>query len=123
MHVTTQIGNNSLDGLIAEEGATGTPTPGVQGSLYVPNQEDADTVISYLPRGKTGNEIAQPFHTGMLVHPDWAMLAKQKSITIETGRELLLQTDVSVGRHVYGAKSFYPELGVLIHSQGIAPVS
>lgn len=120
VHVTTQISNNSLDGLIVEEGATGSPTPGVQGSLYVPNQEDPGTTITYLPRGKTGSEVLQPFQTGMLVHPDWSMLAKQKNITIETDRVVQLQADISVGRHVYGGKSFYPELAVLLHSQGVA---
>ena len=123
VHVTTQISNNSLDGLIVEEGAIGQPTPGVQGSFYVPDQEDASTPLTFLPRGKTGSELAQPFQTGMLVHPDWSMVAVQKNITIENDRSVLLQTDFSVGRHVYGVKSFYPELAVLIHSQGIAPAA
>lgn len=120
VHVTTQISNNSLDGLLVEEGATPAPTPGVAGSYYLPDQEDAGTTLTLLPRGKTGAEVAQPFQTGMLCHPNWAMLVKQKDITIEKSREVLLQADIAVARHVYGAKSFYPELAVLIHSQGVA---
>jgi len=120
VHVTTSIANNSLTGLIEEEGATGAPTPGVTGSAYLPDQEDVGTTITYLPQGKTGSETAQPFQTGMLVHPRWAILAKQKDVTVEQDRLITHQINAVVTRQVFGAKTFYPNEAVLIHSRGVA---
>jgi hypothetical protein len=116
VHVTTQITNNTLDGYRNGEGAPGEPTPGVTGSPYVPTQEDVTP--TFLNRGQTGSEVANPFQTGMLVHPDWAVLLKQQNIMVETSRETLLQLDAFVTTHVYGAKSFRRDHAVLLFTQG-----
>lgn len=116
VHVTTQITNNTLVGYRNGEGAPGEPTPGVIGSPYFPTQEDVAAVA--LNRGQTGSEVAQPFQTGMLVHPDWAVLLKQQNIMVETSRETLLQLDALVTTHVYGAKSFKRDHAVLLFSRG-----
>lgn len=118
VYVSTQISNNSLTGYIPADGAPGEPTPGVEGSYYLPDQEDPGTIITTLPRGKTGNEVAQPFHSGLLVHPDWCMLAKQQNVATESDRVIMYQADVVVSTHIYGAKSFYPELSVMFHTRG-----
>lgn len=116
VHITTQITNNRLDGYKNGEDAPGQPTPGVIGSPYLPTQ---DVIVGTgLPRGKTGNEVAQPFSTGMLVHPNWALLLKQKNITVEASREVLLQMDAMVTNQVYGTKLYEMDAAVLLHVQG-----
>lgn len=114
---STQIKNNTLTGYKNGEGATGEPTPGVAGSYYLPDQEDPGTVTT-LARGKTGAELTQPFQTGMLVHPDWAIMLRQQNITAEASRETLLQMDALVTTQVFGGKSFRRDHAVLIFSQG-----
>lgn len=116
VHCSTQISNNSLDGYISSEGALGEPTPGVIGSRYLPDQDPV--VGTGLPRGKTGSEVAQPFQTGMLVHPEWGVLLKQQNINVEASREVLLQMDALVTTQVYGAKLYRQDHAVLIHSRG-----
>lgn len=123
VHVTTQIGNNSLTGLIMEDGAEGMPTPGVLGSDYLPDQEDASTVVTTLPRGKTGAETTQPFMTGGLFHPRWVLFLQQKNITVTTSFENSLQMNLAVACQVYGGKSFYPNEAVLIHSRGTSIIT
>lgn len=116
VYVSTQITNNTLDGYIPREGASGLPTPGVIGSPYLPTQDSV--VGSGLPRGQTGSEVANPFQTGMLVHPEWACLLKQKNISVTKSFENLLQMDALVTRHIYGSKLYRTDHSVLIHSQG-----
>lgn len=123
VHITTQVTNNSLTGLIMEDGATGEPTPGVIGSQYLPDQEDADTVVTTLPLGKTGAEVAQPFMTGGLFHPRWAMFLQQKDVTVTPSWENAFQMNLIVSTQVYGGKSFYPGEAVLIHSRGSAVIA
>lgn len=116
VHVTTQITNNTLNGYINGEGATPEPTPGVAGSPYLPTQEAV--VGSGLPRGKSGSEVAQPFQTAMLVHPEWALMLKQRNLTVEQSRETLYQMDVLVTNQVYGCKTYRQDHCVMIHSRG-----
>lgn len=114
--VSNQIKNNSLDGYIPREGAAGQPTPGVVGSPYLPKQDAL--VGTGLARGKTGSEVAQPFQTGMLVHPEWGYLLKQKNFTVDSAWLTLYQTNALVTRQVYGSKLYRDDHAVLIFSQG-----
>lgn len=114
--VTNQITNNTLVGYISEEGAAGQPTPGVAGSPYLPTQESI--VGTGLERGKTGSEVAQPFQTGMLVHPDWSILIKQSNINATASFENLLQMEALVTTHTYGTKTYRQDHAVLLFTQG-----
>lgn len=111
---TNNMRINSLDGYHNGEGAPGQPTPGVLGSPYMPTQEPI--VGTGLPRGKTGNEVAQPFVSCLLCSKEWAMLAVQKNISTEYSRENLLQADALVCTHAYGARTYRSNEAVLIHT-------
>jgi len=114
---TTQIAANSLDGYVNGDGAVGEPTPGVVGSPYLPTQDSLVGLVSGgLPRGKTGNEVAQPFVTCMLVQKDWARIAMLKEPSSEMSRENLLQADAIVNTQIYGCKIYRPNHCVLIHT-------
>lgn len=114
---TTQIGANTLNGYVNGYGATGQPTPGVAGSPYLPTQDTPVGLASNgLPRGKTGNEVAQPFVTCMLVQKGWARLGMQKMPKSEMSRENLLQGDAIVNTHVYGCRVYRPDHCVLVHT-------
>lgn len=111
---TTNITMNSLTGYRNGEGALGQPTPGVQGSPYLPTQ---DVIIGTgLPRGQTGNEITAPFVSCLVCNREWARFAMQKNITTEYSRENLLQADALVTTHVYGSKTYRIDHAILIHT-------
>lgn len=116
--VTNQIVNNTLDGWSNEDDSTPQPTPGVAGSPYLPSQG----AVYPLPRGKTGNEVAQPFITALMCHKDWCVDSTPKgraSLRFTASFENLIQTNVIVGTHHYGAKCWKADThAVLIHSAG-----
>jgi hypothetical protein len=113
MH-TSNLKPNTLDGYHNGEGAPGQPTPGVIGSPYMPTQ---DAVVGTgLPRGKTGNEVAQPFVSCLMCSKEWAMLAVQKNISTEYSRENLLQADALVTTHAFGTRIRRANEAILIHS-------
>lgn len=109
---TAQIKRNGLDTYVNGEGAIPQPGPGVIGSPYMPTQ---DTVYG-LPRGQTGNEVANPFMTAMLAHKDWAYLCVQKNFQVESGRIVERLTDVLVTKQVYAAKLYRGTECVLLHT-------
>lgn len=112
--MTTQITYNTLTGYYNGEGAPGQPTPGVEGSPYLPTQ---DTIVGTgLPRGKTGNEVAQPFQTAIVCNREWAILAKQVNLNVEYGRLFQYKMDGVIYNQVYGAKLYRKEDVVLIHT-------
>lgn len=116
--VSNQIVNNTLDGWYNEDGSEPLPTPGVEGSPYLPSQGK----VYPLPRGKTGNEVAQPFITALMCHKDWCIdstPAGRASLKFTSSFENMLQTNLIVGTHHYGAKCWRADThAVLIHSAG-----
>lgn len=115
--VTNNIVNNTLDGWINEENSTPQPAPGVVGSPYLPTQGN----VYPLPRGKTGNEVAQPFITALMCHRDWCLDATPKGragLKFTASFENLLQTNLIVGTAHYGHKVWRTDHAVLLHSAG-----
>lgn len=113
--MTPQISNNNLTGYRNGAEAVPGPTPGVAGSEFLPTQ---DPITATLPRGKTGAEIAQPFQTGMLIHPSWAVFLPQKNITVEVGRDIRFQSDLVVGKQVFGTRLYRTDACFNIHTRG-----
>lgn len=113
VEITTQITPNTLNGYQNGDDEPFEPTPGVQGSPYVPTQYET---LNYLPRGKTGNEVAQPFITGGLFHMEWCFAVTKKAPRMESGRSIEYQADMLVGTQMYGAKVYREDHAVLIHT-------
>ena len=111
---SSNVKPNSLDGLVNGDGAIPQPTPGVQGSPYLPTQEDEPLI--FLPRGQVGNETTRPFVTAMLCHKDWSWVAVQKNITSEGCRIPLYLSDAYITSHVFGVKRYRKDHAVNIHT-------
>ena len=108
--MTSQVGTNSVTGYVNGTGNTAAPTPGVNGSPYVPKQ---DTFTS-LPTNFTGDN--RPIVTSILCHMDWAVLGIQQEPALESGREPIYQADVVIMTQLYGTRLFRSDHAVLIHS-------
>jgi hypothetical protein len=144
--VTTQIGANNINTLNVGGGQL-APTPGVVGSIYLPDQfsgqanipttADARDLIAApnwygLPvrsgAGATAADGGQTlgvvggvnqWATAILCSEDWLNVAVQKSIKTETGRLFEHGADGHVTSTVYGAKISRPDTAVLIHTSAI----
>jgi len=111
--VSNNIVTNSLTGYTNGAGGTPSPTPGVEGSVYLPTQTFTGT--DSLPTNGVDGE-ADDWQTAMLVHRDWAKLAMQLNPKTESSREVLFQADAVVATQIYGAKVYRPDHAVLIHT-------
>ncbi len=114
VRMTSNIGQNSTTGYQNGTGAPGLPTPGVNGSPYVPTQLPSEVAtVDYLP---VDNGSSKPYATAMVYQPDWCILAVQKDPNVESSRENLFQANVLVSTQVYGCKVYRPDHAVVIHT-------
>lgn len=116
--VNNSIKPNSLTGYInGKADPTPRPTPGVAGSPYFPTQG-----LTYpLPRGKTGNEVAQPFVTALICHEDWCLDATpigRAGIKVTSDFSVEYQEYMTVATQYYGYKPWRTDAAILIHSAG-----
>lgn len=94
---------------------TPRPTPGVEGSWYLPSQGN----VYPLYRGKTGNEVAQPFVTALLCHEDWCLdstPAGRASMKVTSDFDVATQEYLTVATQFYGFKVWRHDHAVLIYS-------
>lgn len=148
VHVSTQLGPNSLLGY--RNGVDGPllPTPGVLGSPYMPDQHgttnartttsasnlDAQNTAGYLGlpvysgTGATAADAGQTlgltggvnqWATAMVCHPDWMALGVQQSPKTESTREVLYLADAFVTSMLYGGKCWRGDHAVVIHTSAI----
>jgi Phage capsid protein len=108
--MTSQVGVNSNTGYVNGTGGAQLPTPGVNGSPYVPKQDTYAT----LPLIFSGD--SRPIVTATLAHMDWAVLGIQQEPQLESGREPIYQADVVIMTQLYGTRLFRSDHAVLIHS-------
>lgn len=110
--VTSSLKVNSTTGLTNGEGATGTPTPGVASSLYLPTQAPAlrdGTSITY-------SALTAGYHTAVLAHPDWCKLAMVKSPNVDAEWSVDYQEWHIVLTQVYDVEVFRPDHAVIINT-------
>lgn len=118
---TSNIKTNSLTGYKNGKNGVPQPTPGVNGSPYMPWQESAtvwnngSANVTGLPRGKTGFETTAPFATSMIAHRSWCKLAVTQEIRSESGRMIEYLADALVFSSLYDAKTYRQDSIILIH--------
>lgn len=144
---TSQLGINSLTGYRNGRDGIASPTPGVLGSSYLPDQFgvsnvkttssatdlDAQSSANWLGlptlsgTGATAADNGQTlglfgganqWATAIAVGKDWCGLGIQQSTKTESSRETLYLADVCVTSNLYGAKAFRPDAAVVLHTAG-----
>lgn len=146
--MTSQIGFNSLTGYVNGTGGTPQPTPGVLGSPYYPDQVAAVNTTNTTAGAATdlaqtgglnarglpvraganataadggqtlGDTTGNVWQSAMFCHNDWLALGIQQSVKTEMSRETLYLSDAVVSSHLYGAKGFRVDHGIVIHTAG-----
>lgn len=115
---TPQVTNNTLVGWKNGSGGAPSPTSGVAGSEFLPTQFPVGGVVTTLPRGQTGSEVANPFMTGMLSTMEWSILMMQHNAELETGYEMINQRHLLSYKSVYGHATYRSDSAFLVHSRG-----
>jgi N4-gp56 family major capsid protein len=110
--MTSSLKVNSTSGFVNGEGATGSPTAGMSGSLYYPTQSPA------LRDGTsvTASALTAGYHTAMLIHPDWAKLAMVKSPNVDYDWSVDYQEHHIVLTQIYDVECYRPDHAVLINT-------
>jgi hypothetical protein len=145
--MTSQIGFNSTVGFVNGTGGAAQPTPGVLNSPYYPDQvvtlnatnttagaasdlSQANLSARALPTrsgagataadgGQTlGANSNNTWQSALFGHGDWLACGIQQSVKTEISRETLYLADAVVSSHLYGAKVFRPDHGLVIHTAG-----
>lgn len=115
---TPQISNNTLIGWKNGSGAAPSPTAGVAGSEFLPTQPPLGQPLVTLPRGQTGQEVANPFMTGMLCTPEWSILMMQHNAELEIGYEMINQRHLLSYKQAYGHGAYRSDSCYLVHTRG-----
>lgn len=127
--MSTNLVANSTTGYMNGAGAAGQPTPGVANSPYFPSQDTAVALpttwnaAGTATAGFTANAApgGSEVHTAILCHKDWAVMAMQKTPSVESSRETPLLSDVLVYSQVYGGRVYRPDHACVIFSDGSLP--
>lgn len=121
--VVNNLRTNSLTGYSnGKNDPTPRPTPGVEGSPYLPTQGN----VYPLFRGKTGNEVAQPFVTALLCHEDWCLDSTpvgRAGMKVTSDFSVEMQEYLTVATQFYGFKVWREDHAVLIYSAGRTPTN
>jgi Phage capsid protein len=110
--MTNNLQQNSATGLFnGENDPTPSPTPGMAGSLYYPDQEDG--TVTPLTAGYT---------SGMMIASDCIALAMEQVPRMETARDIDYQATKVVTTQRYGVKLYRELDGVVISTDEDAAV-
>lgn len=102
--VSNYLGINSTTGLYnGDNDPAPSPTPGMTGSLYYPDQEDG-TVTS----------LTANYYSAVMLHRDCIALAMQKMPSVSSAWDIDYQATKVASTQLYGIKLFRPSHGVVI---------
>ena len=102
--VSNYLGINSTTGLYnGDNDPAPSPTPGMTGSLYYPDQEDG-TVTS----------LTANYYSAVMLHRDCIALAMQKMPSVTSAWDIDHQATKVASTQLYGVKLFRPSHGVVI---------
>lgn len=102
--VSNYLGINSTTGLYnGDNDPAPSPTPGMTGSLYYPDQEDG-TVTS----------LTANYYSAVLLHKDAICLAMQKMPNVQSEWDIDYQATKVASTQIYGVKLYRPSHAIVI---------